>query len=152
MDPSHTCGVHLPQALQLCANPTTAGGRAAADRFRAVQPAVGREFRHSADTPSPSLLKRLLKGEGDAAEWRSRRRANSATLILVLSSGDLHGGDTREITPFTAVAPPNRRKNRATTNETARNAFLKRATAGAGCAQQAVRSFAHKSTNGGSSL
>ena len=36
-------------------------------------PAAGRgsrrrEFCHSADTPSPSLLKHLLKGEGGAAE------------------------------------------------------------------------------------
>ena len=27
-----------------------------------------REFCHFADIPSPSMLKRLLKGEGDAAE------------------------------------------------------------------------------------
>ena len=33
-----------------------------------------REFGHFADTHSPSVLKRLLKGEGGAAEWRSRRR------------------------------------------------------------------------------
>ena len=29
---------------------------------------------HFADIPSPSLLKRLLKGEGGAAKWQSRRR------------------------------------------------------------------------------
>ena len=29
---------------------------------------------HFTDSPSPSLLKHLLKGEGGAAEWQSRRR------------------------------------------------------------------------------
>ena len=33
-----------------------------------------REFCHSADVPSPSVLKRLLQGEGGAAEWQSFRR------------------------------------------------------------------------------
>ena len=33
-----------------------------------------REFCHFADIPSPPLLKRLLEGEGGAAEWQSRRR------------------------------------------------------------------------------
>ena len=33
-----------------------------------------REFCHFTDIPSPSLLKRLLKGERGAAERQSRRR------------------------------------------------------------------------------
>ena len=33
-----------------------------------------RELCHSADAPSPSLLKHLLRGEGGAAEWQNSRR------------------------------------------------------------------------------
>ena len=35
-----------------------------------VKPSDRREFCHVADTPSPSVLKRLLKIEAGAAEWQ----------------------------------------------------------------------------------
>ena len=47
------------------------------DRRQPARLARRREFCHCADTPSPSLLKRLLKGEGGAAEGQSRRRLGS---------------------------------------------------------------------------
>ena len=51
-----------------------AGTRRRSARRRKCRACRRREFRYSADAPSPSLLRRLLKGEGGAAEWRSRRR------------------------------------------------------------------------------
>ena len=52
---------------------------------------------HSADTPSPSLLKRLLKGEGGAAGWQSRRRLQQPEglapfVVRMLTPLELLGG------------------------------------------------------------
>ena len=54
-----------------------------------------REFCHFTDAPSQSLLKRLLKGEGGAAEWQySRRRLvrPAASVALLLISHTVPGG------------------------------------------------------------
>ena len=45
----------------------------AADLRHRIQPKRRRDY-YFADIPSPCLLKTLIKGEEDAAEWQSRRR------------------------------------------------------------------------------
>ena len=45
---------------------------------------------HFANTPSQSLLKRLLKGEGGAAEWRSRRQLDQPSLLAGVPNDHRH--------------------------------------------------------------